>query len=104
MTTAEAKEGLGVQKNLQDNPQLVEVDRTKCTTSSREMYRTLARCIGSDAAAIVQSVTGLDEVEAWSKLHASRGTWEGMFTVHQQCMYPKVSNDMNRMKLAIMLR
>ena len=66
----EATEGPRVRKILEDNGGLVEVDQTKCTKASRELYSMLARYIGSEAVTIVWSVTGLNGVEAWGTRRA----------------------------------
>ena len=57
----------------------------------------LARYTNSEASTIVKSVTGLQEVEAYLKIHAndSRRTLGIMFRVQRECMY------VSHVKLAI---
>ena len=83
--TAEAPEGQGVQKIFQGTTELVEVDRTKCTKASGELYSMWSRYTGSEAATIVRSVKGLYGVEARRRLG---------------CTFPKVATDMNHVKPA----
>ena len=51
--------------------QFVDANRERCKKASREMYSVLARYTGTEALTLVKSVTELDGVEAWAKLHAN---------------------------------
>ena len=48
----------------------LDANKEACAKVSRD-YGALARYTSSEASAIVKSVTGLEGVEAWSKLHGN---------------------------------
>ena len=54
---------------LQDD-EFVDANREKCIEASEEVYSASAECTNSEASTIARSVTGLDGVEAWARLHA----------------------------------
>ena len=82
----------------------MDASRERCMKASREMYSVLARYTSSETSTIVKSVTELDGVRAWAKLHAnySRRTLERMFRVQSACMYPKPAKDVGQVRTAIM--
>ena len=53
--------------------------------------------------ALVRSVTGLDGVESWARLHAnySRRTLGIIFRVQRECMYPKPAKEVSQVRPAI---
>ena len=105
MKEAEMREGKDAKEILNDIDDLEEnYDHEKCIKASKELYSLLARYTGAEAAMIVRSVTGLDGVEAWGKLHASysRRTMGRMFRVQRECMYPKPAKELGQLKNAIM--
>ena len=63
----------------------------------------VGRYTGSEAATIVQNVSGPDRVEARWRLRASysRRVLVPVFGVQRECLYPKVAKDMNHVKLAV---
>ena len=79
----------------------VDADPAQCTKATRELY---SMSLESEAAVIVRSLTGLDGVEAWSKLHAnnSRRALRRVFRVQRDCMYPKAAKDVSQVKASIM--
>ena len=58
-------------EDILEDDVLVDANRDTCFKASKEMYSVLARCTNSEASTIVRSVTGLDGVEAWARLHAN---------------------------------
>ena len=64
----------------------------------------LARYTSSEALTIVKSVTEMDGVRAWARLHAnfSRRKLGRMFRVQRECMYPKPVKEVGQVLLAIM--
>ena len=72
--------------------------------AGKEMFGVLARYANSQALTIVKSVSEMDGVRAWTRLHVnySRRTLEIMFRVQRECMYPKLVKDVGHMRLAIM--
>ena len=82
----------------------VDANRERCMKTRREMCSVLARYTNSEASTIVKSVTELDGVGAWAKLHAnySRRTLGRMFRVQRECMYPKPTKDVGQVRFAIM--
>ena len=82
----------------------MDANRERCRKPSREMYSVLARYTSSEALTIVKSVTELDGVGAWARLHANQSRRElgRMFTVQRECMYPKPAKDVGQVRLAIM--
>ena len=72
--------------------------------AGKEMYGVLARYTNSKALTIVKSVSEMDGVRAWARLHAnySRRTLVRMFRVQRECMYPKPEKDVGQVRLAIM--
>ena len=72
--------------------------------AGKEMYGVLARYTNSEALTIVKSVSEMDGVRAWARLHAnySTSTFGRMFRVQRECMYPKPAKDVDHARLAIM--
>ena len=71
--------------------QFVDANRERCRKASRdEMYCVLARYTSSEALTIVKSVTEMDGVGAWVRLHANcsrrtlgrEGSWPSAFGDH----------------------
>ena len=83
----------------------LDANREMCREARREMYSVLARYTSYEALTIVQSVTELDGVGTWARLHAnySRRTLGRMLKVQRVCMYPKPAKDVGQVHLAIML-
>ena len=103
LITAEANGVESTQKVLRED-RFVDANRERCMEASREMHSVLARYTISEASTIVKSVTELDGVRAWARLHAnySRRTLGRMFRVQRECMYPKPVKDVGHVRLAIM--
>ena len=82
----------------------MDANRQRCRKASREMSSVLARYTNSEVLTIVKSVTEMDEVGAWARLHAnySRRMLGRMFRVQRECMYPKPVKDVGQVRLAIM--
>ena len=74
--------------------------------AGKEMYGVLARYTNSEALTVVKSVSEMDGVRAWARLHAnySRRTLGRTFRVQRECMYPKTVKDVGQVRLAIMQR
>ena len=103
LTTAET-EGIESIGEILREAKFVDANRERCVKAGKEMYGVLARYTNSEALTIVKSVSELDGVRAWAKLHAnySRGTLGRMFRVQRECMYPKPVKDVDQVRLAIM--
>ena len=82
----------------------MDANRERCVKAGKEMYGVLARYTNSEALTIVKSVSEMDGVRAWARLHAncSRRTLGRMFRVQRECMYPKPVKDVGQVRLAIM--
>ena len=64
MKAAEADEGRGAQRLLDEDAEFEGVDPAKCAKASQELHSMLVRYTGAEAATIFPNVTGLDGVEA----------------------------------------
>ena len=82
----------------------MDANRERCVKAGTEMYGLLARYTNSEALTIVKSVSEMDGVRAWARLHTnySRRTLGRMFRVQRECMYPKLVKDVGQVRLAIM--
>ena len=103
LTTAET-EGTECIEEVLREAKFVDANRERCVKAGEEMYGVLARYTNSEALTIVKSVSEMDGVRAWARLHAnySRRTLGRMFRVQRECMYPKPVKDVGQMRLAIM--
>ena len=75
-----------------------------CVKAGKEMYGVLARYTNSEALTIVKSVSEMDGVRAWERLHAnySRRTLGRMFRVQRENMYPRPVKDVGQVRSAVM--
>ena len=91
LTTAET-EGIESIEEVLRETKFVDANRERCVKANKEMYGVLARYTNSEALTIVKSVSEMDGVRAWVRLHAncSRRTLGRMFRVQRECMYPKL--------------
>ena len=82
----------------------LDANRERWREARREVYSVLARYTSYEAVTIVQSVTELDGVGTWARLHAnySRRTLERMLKVQRECMYPKPAKDVDQVRLPTM--
>ena len=82
----------------------MDANRERCVKAGKEMYGVLARYTNSEALTTVKSVSEMDRVRAWARLHAnySRRTLGPVFRVQRECMYPKLVKDVGQVRLAIM--
>ena len=103
LTTAET-EGIESIEEVLRETKFVDANRERCVKVNKEMYGVLARYTNSEALTIVKSVSEMDGVRAWARLHAnySRRTLGRMFRVQRECMYPKPVKDVGQVRLAIM--
>ena len=103
LTTAETEGMEGIEEVLRE-AKFVDANRERCVKAGKEMYGVLARYTNSEALTIVKSVSEMDGVRAWARLHAnySRRTLGRMFRVQRECMYPKPLKDVGQVRLAIM--
>ena len=103
LTTAET-EGIESIEEVLKEAKFVDANRERCVKDSKEMYGVLARYTNSEALTIVKSVSEMDGVRSWARLHAnySRRTLGRMFRVQRECMYPKLVKDVGQVRLAIM--
>ena len=103
LTTAEAKGIESIEEVLRE-AKFVDANRERCVKAGKELYGVLARYTNSEALTIVKSVSEMDGVRAWARLHAnySRRTLGRMFRVQRECMYPKPAKDVGQVRLAIM--
>ena len=103
LTTAEAKGIESIEEVLRE-AKFVDANRERCVKAGKEMYGVFARYTNSEALTIVKSVSEMDGVRAWARLHAnySRRTLGRMFRVQRECMYPKPAKDVGQVRLAIM--
>ena len=103
LTTAET-EGIESIEEVLREAKFVDANRERCVKAGKEMYGVLARYTNSEALTIVKSVSEMDGVRAWARLHAnySRRTLGRMFRVQRECMYPKPVKDVGQVRLAIM--
>ena len=103
LTTAET-EGIESIEEVLREAKFVDANRERCVKAGKEMYGVLARYTTSEALTIVKSVSEMDGVRAWARLHAncSRRTLGRMFRVQLECMYPKPVKDVGQVRLAIM--
>ena len=103
LTTAEAKGIESIEEVLRE-AKFVDANRERCVKAGKELYGVLARYTNSEALSIVKSVSEMDGVRAWARLHAnySRRTLGRMFRVQRECMYPKLAKDVGQVRLAIM--
>ena len=103
LTTAET-EGIESIEEVLKEAKFVDANRERCVKASKEMYGVLARYTNSEALTIVKSVSEMDGVRAWARLHAnnSRRTLGRMFRVQRECTYPKPVKDVGQVRLAIM--
>ena len=85
-------------------PKFVDANQQTCVKAGKEMYGVLARCTNSEALTIVKSVSEMDGVRAWARLHAnySRRTLGRIFRVQRECVYPKPVKDVSQVRWAIM--
>ena len=103
LITAEA-DGIESIEEVLGKAKFVDANRERCVKASKELYGVLARYTNSEALTIVKSVSEMDGVRAWARLHAnySRRTLGRMFRVQRECMYPKPAKDVGQVRLAIM--
>ena len=103
LTTAETDGIKSIEEVLRD-AKFVDANRERCVKAGKEMYGVLGRYTNSEALTIVKSVSEIDRVRAWARLHAnySRRTLGRMFRVQRECMYPKLVTDVGQVRLAIM--
>ena len=103
LTTAEAGGIESVEEVLRE-AKFVDASRERGVKAGKEMYGVLARYTTSEALTIVKSVSEMDGVRAWARLHAnySRRTLGRMFRVQRECMCPKPAKDVGQVRLAIM--
>ena len=104
MLNMEEADGIESIEEVLREARLVDVNRERCVKAGKEMYGVLARYTSSEALTIVKSVTEMDGVRSWARLHAncSRRTLGRMFRVQRECMYPKPAKDVGQVGLAIM--
>ena len=103
LTTAEAEGVESIEEVLRET-KFVDANREKCVKASKEMYGVLARYTNSEALTFVKSVSEVDGVRAWARLHANytRRTLGRNFRVQRECMYPKPAKEVGQVRLAIM--
>ena len=103
LTTAET-EGIESIEGVLREAKFVDANRERCVQAGKELYGVLARYTNSEALTIVKSVSEMDGVRVWARLHAnySRRTLGRMFRVQRECMYPKTVKDVGQVRLAIM--
>ena len=103
LTTAET-EGIESIEEVLREAKFVDANRERCVKAGKEMYGVLARYTNSEALTVVKSVSEMDGVRAWARLHAnySRRTLGRMFRVQRECIYPKPVKDVGQVRLAIM--
>ena len=77
-----------------NSAEFVGVNREKCINASQEFYGALVRSTGSEAGAIVGSVSDMDGVKD------GRSSCR-MFRVQRECMYPKALKDVSQVNFAI---
>ena len=70
LTTAETEGIESIQEVLRE-AKFVDANREKCAMAGKEMYGVLARYTNSEALTIVKSVSEMDGVRAWARLHAN---------------------------------
>ena len=87
-TEAEGSRNLG---EILKEDTFLDVNKEACAEASRELWSVLATYTSSGASTTVKSVTDLEGVEAWSKLHANySGKNAGeIFRVQRASMHPK---------------
>ena len=104
MLTMAETEGIESIEEVLREAKFVDANRERCVKAGKEMYGVLARYTNSEALTIVKSVSEMDGVRAWARLHAnySRRTLGRMFRVQRECMYPKPVKDVGQVRLAIM--
>ena len=86
LSTAEA-DGIESIEEVLREPKFVAANREKCVTAGKEMYGVLARYANSEALTMVKSVSEMDGVRAWARLHVnynSRRTLGIMFRVQRE--------------------
>ena len=105
LSTAEA-DGIDSIEEVLREAKFVDANRGKCVCvkAGKEMYYVLAEYANSEALTIVKSVSEMDGVRAWARLHVdySRRTLGTMFRVQRECMYPKPVKVVGPVRLAIM--
>ena len=84
----------------------MDANRERCVKARRGMYSVLQRYTSSEASTTAKSVSELDGVRAWAKLHANynRRMLVRMFRVQRECMYPRPAKDVGQVRLAITQR
>ena len=70
LTTAEA-DGVESIEELSREAKFVDANRERCVRAGKEMYGVLARYTNSEELTIVKSVSEMDGVRAWARLHAN---------------------------------
>ena len=70
LTTAEAKGIESIEEVLRE-AKFVDANRERCVKACKELYGVLARYTNSEALTIVKSVSEMDGVRAWARLHAN---------------------------------
>ena len=70
LTTAETEGAESIEEVLKE-AKFVDANREKCVKAGKEMYGVLARYTNSEALTIVKSVSEMDGVRAWARLHAN---------------------------------
>ena len=97
LTTAETEGTESIEEVLKEAI-FVDANRERCVKASKEMYGVLARYTNSEDLTIVKSVSDMDGVRAWARLHAnySRRTLGRMFRVQCECMYSKLLKDVGQ--------
>ena len=68
LTTAET-EGIESIEEVLREAKFVDANRERCVKAGKEMYGVLARYTNSEALTIVKSVSEMDGVRAWARLH-----------------------------------
>ena len=95
--------GVRSAEEILEDDEFVDANTERCIEASEEMYSALAECTNSEASTIARSVTGLDGVEVWARLHAKlQQTLGNRFRVQRECVYPRPAKDVSQVRLAIL--
>ena len=103
MTVAETGGDMDVTRVL-NSAEFVGVSEEKCISSSWEFYVVLARFTGSEAGAVVWSVSDMDGVKRGrsSTGTVASGRWAGCFECNASACIPEAVKDVSQVKLPIM--
>ena len=71
LSDAAEADGVGNLEGILKEDASVDASKETCVEASGELYSVLARCTSSETSTIARSVTGVEGVEAWSRVRAN---------------------------------